>query len=54
MAKGGISMEEIMALIANFGFPVVICFYLLIRIEGKLEALTASMKDLSKVIAKLL
>lgn len=47
-------MEEVVALVANFGFPVVISFYLLIRIEGKLEALTASMKELSKVIAKLL
>ena len=47
-------MDELMGLIANFGFPVVVCFYLLIRIEGKLEALTASMKELSKVIAKLL
>ncbi|EYE89839.1 hypothetical protein Q428_00740 [Fervidicella metallireducens AeB] len=44
-------MEEIFKSIANFGFPIVISVYLLIRIEAKLERLTESINELSKTIA---
>ena len=30
-------MEELVVLIGNFGFPVAVSMYLLIRLEGKLE-----------------
>lgn len=39
--------------IANFGFPIVICVYLLVRIEGKLENLTESINELAKAIVHL-
>lgn len=46
-------MEEIYTHIANLGFPIVISMYLLIRIEGKLNQLTESINELSKVIASI-
>lgn len=36
--------------IGNVGFPIGVAFYLLIRIEGKLEMLTQSINNLSKTI----
>ncbi|MGI6343528.1 MAG: YvrJ family protein [Bacillota bacterium] len=44
-------MEELLPQIANFGFPIVLSMYLLIRIEGKLETLTAAIHELSKAIS---
>ena len=43
-------MDQILALVANYGFPMVLCMYLLVRIEGKLEQLTASINELAKVL----
>ena len=51
--KGRKTMEEILTLIANFGFPIVVSAYLLVRIEGKLEKLTAAITDLAKVVAEM-
>ena len=45
-------MDEMVSLIANLGFPIAISIYLLVRIEGKLEDLTKSLKELSQVIAR--
>ncbi|HLR21779.1 MAG TPA: YvrJ family protein [Tissierellaceae bacterium] len=45
-------MEDIYTHIANLGFPIVISIYLLVRIEGKLNQLTDSIIELSKVISK--
>ena len=45
-------MQEIYTSVANLGFPIVISIYLLVRIEGKLNDLTHSITELSKVIAK--
>lgn len=44
-------MEEMYTGIANLGFPIVISIYLLVRIEGKLNQLSESIIELSKVIA---
>ncbi|AJQ26060.1 MULTISPECIES: YvrJ family protein [Pelosinus] len=44
-------MDQLLTYTANFGFPIVISLYLLVRIEGKLEELTASINELSKTIA---
>jgi len=44
-------MEEILTQIANFGFPIVVSIYLLVRIEEKLNQLTESINELSRVIA---
>ncbi|HHV38344.1 MAG TPA: YvrJ family protein [Tepidimicrobium sp.] len=44
-------MEDIYTHIANLGFPIVLSIYLLVRIEGKLNQLTESINELSRVIA---
>ncbi len=46
-------MEEMLRLVGNFGFPIVVCAYLLVRIEGKLDELTASITELAKAVAVL-
>ncbi len=46
-------MEEIISQVANFGFPIVLSVYLLVRVEGKLEKLTESINELSKTIASM-
>ena len=45
-------MEQLLGYAANFGFPALMCTYHLIRIEGKLEQLSASIQELAKVIAR--
>lgn len=47
-------MEEFVPLIGNFGFPIAVTAYLLVRIEGKLENLSLSIRELSKVISHML
>lgn len=44
-------MEEIFNGVANVGFPIAVSIYLLMRIEGKMENLTNSINELSRVIA---
>jgi hypothetical protein len=44
-------MDQLLTYTANFGFPMVISIYLLVRIEGKLEQLAGSINELSKIIA---
>jgi len=43
-------MEELLSHLGNYGFPMVVSIYLLVRVEGKLENLTSSIQELSKVI----
>lgn len=45
-------MDGIFNQIANFGFPIVLSIYLLVRLEGKMEKLTDSINELSKNIAR--
>jgi hypothetical protein len=45
-------MEQLMAYAANYGFPMVVSIYLLVRIEGRLEQLATSISDLAKIIAE--
>lgn len=49
-ANGCEPMEEFLPQIANIGFPVVLSIYLLVRIEGKLEALSTAISALTKAI----
>lgn len=44
-------MDEILTQVANFGFPIVVSIYLLVRIEAKLNQLTESINQLSRAIA---
>lgn len=43
-------MEEIYVQIANLGFPIAVSIYLLVRFENKLESLTISINEITKVI----
>ncbi|HHY70112.1 MAG TPA: YvrJ family protein, partial [Thermoanaerobacterales bacterium] len=38
------------AQVANVGFPIAVSIYLLVRVEAKIESLTASIYELAKVI----
>lgn len=44
-------MDQLLNYTANYGFPMIVSIFLLVRIEGKLEQLTVSINELSKVIA---
>ena len=43
-------MEDFVAQVANVGFPIAVSIYLLVRVEAKIESLTLSIYELSKVI----
>lgn len=43
-------MEELVNFVANIGFPIAISCYLLVRLEKKLEELSTSIYNLSKII----
>lgn len=46
-------MDELFAQVANYGFPMVVAIYLLVRVEKKLDALTAAIVSLEKAIGQL-
>lgn len=46
-------MEELINLITNVGFPMAVAVYLLIRVEGKLNHLTAAIYELREAIITL-
>lgn len=43
-------MEELITIIGNFGFPIAITVFLLVRIESKLSQLTSSIHELTTAI----
>jgi hypothetical protein len=43
-------MEELLTQVSNFGFPIVVSAYLLIRIEKKLNVLSENIQDLARAI----
>lgn len=43
-------MDELLKSFNNYGFPMVVSAYLLIRIEAKLEYLSKSITDLTETI----
>ncbi len=45
-------METILQAIGNVGFPIAVTAYLLVRIENKLEDLSASITSLAHAIDK--
>lgn len=45
-------MEQMLTYASSYGFPMVVAAYLLVRIEGRLETLAASINDLAKIIAE--
>ena len=46
-------MEEMLKLVGDFGFPIVVTAFLLVRIEKKLDELSASITELAKSVAVL-
>jgi hypothetical protein len=48
---GVIILENILQAVGNVGFPIAVAAYLLVRIEGKLEALSASIAKLAEAVA---
>ncbi|MEG0014801.1 MAG: YvrJ family protein [Cellulosilyticaceae bacterium] len=45
-------MEDILRQIGDLGFPIILSMYLLVRIEGKMEQLTVSIRQLSSVLER--
>lgn len=46
-------MNDWVSLLADVGFPAAVTLYLLVRIEGKLEALNLSITELTQSIIRL-
>ena len=44
------TLDEILSLIANTGFPIVVASYFILRMEEKLDKLTETIADLSHTI----
>jgi hypothetical protein len=44
-------MEDLLKAVANVGFPIAVAAYLLIRIESKLDNLSASINQLSTILS---
>ena len=45
-------MQDMMVAIGNFGFPMVVTAFLLVRIEARLGALNDSIQVLTQTIAQ--
>lgn len=43
-------MDSILEAVGNVGFPIALSAYLLVRIEGKLEVLSASIARLAEAV----
>lgn len=44
-------MEEVLTQIGNYGFPMIVAVFLLVRIEKKLDELTLAIARLGEVIS---
>lgn len=45
-------MEELLQGVANFGFPIIVSAYLLVRMESKMENLQKAIIELSRAIER--
>jgi len=53
VSKRGVSkIEQWLNLIGNFGFPIVVTFYLLLRFEKKIDHLTEAINKIATTIEK--
>lgn len=43
-------MDDLVTMIGNYGFPIAVTAYLLVRIESKLSILAESIHELTTVI----
>lgn len=46
-------LDVLLSLIANTGFPIVVASYFILRMESRLEELTASIQSLQETIGHL-
>ena len=44
--------QELFTAIGNFGFPIVLSWYLLLRMEQRLDKLTSCLNELSRALLK--
>jgi flagellar biogenesis protein FliO len=44
-------MEELIKAVGNTGFPIAVAAYILIRIESKMDNLSASISQLSTILS---
>jgi len=44
-------LEDVLQAVGDVGFPMAVAAYLLVRMEGKLEALTSSIASLAEAVA---
>lgn len=44
-----VDMATLVSFIGNFGFPLVLAVYLLLRFEKKIELLTQAINDLKEI-----
>lgn len=44
-------MEQLLSAVADYGFPMLVSSYLLVRMEAKLDKLSANIDRLTQVIA---
>lgn len=47
-------MDEFLQAIANFGFPIVVASYLLLRMEKTINGLSCEIRDLKDSVEKLI
>ncbi len=52
MEGGWMEVNEILSQVGNYGFPMIVAAYLLVRIEKKLDDLTAAIVRLGEVISR--
>lgn len=45
-------MDELLAMIANTGFPIVVASYFILRMEEKLDKLNETIGDLALIIER--
>jgi hypothetical protein len=45
------TMEELLKVVGNLGFPIAVAAYLLIRIESKLDSLSNSINKLAAILS---
>ena len=48
----GLEVPQIVTILGNFGFPVVVAIYLLVRFEKRIESLTEAITNLQQIMNK--
>ncbi|WP_322627838.1 YvrJ family protein [Aedoeadaptatus coxii] len=46
------TLDELLAMIANTGFPIVVASYLILRMEEKLDKLNDTIRELASIIER--